>query len=98
MPAYLIADITRIHNPEIYADYRSRVSDGIEAAGGRYLARGGSVDVFEGEWQPGRIVIVRFESSAAARAWWASPGYHDIKRLRQAATDTNMIVVDGLGE
>lgn len=96
MPAYVVADITRVHNPHTYADYRARVSAGIEAAGGRYLSRGGSVDVFEGQWQPGRLVIVRFETPAAARQWWTPPGYQGLKSLCQAATGTNMIVVDGL--
>lgn len=98
MPAYVVADIIRIHDPQTYADYRARVSAGIEAAGGRYLARGGSVEVFEGQWRPGRLVIVRFDTPVAARRWWTSPGYQDLKLLRQAATDTNMIAVDGLDE
>ncbi len=94
--AYLIVDIAQIHNETDYARYRSMVSPGLEAAGGSYLARGGAVDVLEGAWRPGRIVLVRFPSLAAARAWWSSPGYEAPKRLRQSATTTNMIAVEGL--
>jgi len=98
MSAYLIVDVAAIHDEPAYAAYRSRVSTGIRAAGGCYLARGGTVDVLEGKWQPGRVVVVRFDSIGAARRWWASGEYHDLKRMRQASTSTNMIVVEGLPE
>jgi uncharacterized protein (DUF1330 family) len=96
MAAYLIVDITEIHDPQTYAQYRSQVTVGLEAAGGRYLVRGGAVDIVEGSWRPGRVVVVRFESAQAARRWWESSEYRELKRMRQAAASTNMIIVDGL--
>lgn len=98
MAAYLIVDIAQIHNEADYARYRSMVSPGLENAGGCYLARGGAVGVLEGAWRPGRIVLVRFPSLPAARAWWSSSDYEAAKRLRQSATTTNMIAVEGLPE
>jgi uncharacterized protein (DUF1330 family) len=98
MAAYLIADIAAVHDEEGYAAYRSRVSPGLLMAGGRYLARGGLVDVLEGDWRPGRVVLVRFDSREAARRWWASPEYAELRRMRLASTRTNMIVVEGLAE
>ncbi len=96
MSAYLIVDVTEIRDERTYAAYRSQVANGIEQAGGRYLARGGAIEVLEGDWQPRRIVVVRFDSPAAARAWWTSTEYADLKRMRMASTRTNMIVVDGV--
>ena len=96
MSAYLIVDIARITDEATYARYRGEVSAGLALAGGEYLARGGAVEVLEGDWRPHRIVLVRFESAAAARAWWASPAYAHLRDLRQSSTSTNMIVVDGM--
>jgi uncharacterized protein (DUF1330 family) len=96
MAAYLVVDLTAIHDEQTYARYRSQVSPGLEAAGGRYLVRGGEVDVIEGDWRPGRLVIVRFESKEAARQWWASREYAPLKQLRQASASTNMVLVQGL--
>lgn len=96
MAAYLIADITNIKDEETYAAYRSRVSPGLKAAGGRYLVRGGPVEVLEGDWSPGRIVVVRFDSAEEARRWWDSPEYAELKRMRQSSTATNMILVPGV--
>jgi len=98
MAAYLIVDVTEIRDERAYADYRSQVASGIQQADGRYLARGGAIEVLEGDWRPQRIVVVRFESPAAARAWWTSGEYADLKRMRMASTRTNMIVVDGVPE
>lgn len=96
MSAYLIVDITRIRDEETYSRYRSAVSPGLEAAGGRYLARGGVVRVLEGQWQPGRLVLVRFDTPAAATKWWESDAYAPLREIRRRSTDTNMVVVEGL--
>jgi len=98
MAAYLIADVTRIDDEPAYAAYRSGVPASLEQAGGRYLARGGSIEVLEGAWQPSRIVIVHFESMQAAQRWWRSREYAKLKRLRQNSTRTNMVVVNGLAQ
>ena len=98
MAAYLIVDIAGIRDEQTYARYRQQVSPGLSAAGGRYLARGGAIEVLEGDWRPNRIVIVRFDSAAAARDWWASKDYAALKHMRQASTTTNMIVVEGAAE
>jgi uncharacterized protein (DUF1330 family) len=98
MSAYLVVDITSIHDPETYAEYRATVSGDLSAAGGTYLVRGGAVEVLEGGWHPGRLVIVKFDSREAANRWWASPGYARLKGMRQASTRTNMILVDGIAD
>jgi uncharacterized protein (DUF1330 family) len=98
MSAYLIVDVTRIRDEEIYGRYKKQVSPGMVAAGGRYLARGGAIDVLEGDWRPNRLILVRFESAAAARTWWASKEYAALKSARQASTDCNMVIVDGVAE
>jgi uncharacterized protein (DUF1330 family) len=96
MSAYLVVDITSIHDPGTYAEYRALVSQDLHAAGGIYLVRGGPIEVLEGGWRPGRLVIVKFDSREDANRWWASPGYARLKQMRQASTQTNMILVDGI--
>lgn len=95
MPAYLIVEIASVRDDAAYAAYRERVSPGLEAAGGRYLVRGGRPTALHGSWVPPRMVIVRFASMSEARNWWISPDYADLKALRAAATETRMLLVDG---
>lgn len=96
MAAYLIADIASVLDENAYGRYKNQVSPGLLSAGGRYLARGGAIDVLEGDWRPNRLILVRFDSVAAARRWWSSKEYAALKELRQAATQTRMVLVDGL--
>ena len=50
----------------------------------------------EGDWQPQRLVVVEFPSVEQARRWWNSSEYAEAKALRQAATNTRMVVVEGV--
>jgi uncharacterized protein (DUF1330 family) len=95
MSGYLIADVTAIDDPGLYERYQPLVPLSLRAFNGTYLARGGDVTVLEGGWHPRRLVIVRFESAARAAAWWDSDQYRHARSMRQAATRTNMIVVEG---
>ena len=98
MAAYLIVDVAQIRDESMYLRYRQQVSSGLCAAGGQYLARGGAIEVLEGDWQPTRVVLVRFNSTAAARSWWLSNDYASLKHMRQASTTTKMITVEGVAE
>jgi uncharacterized protein (DUF1330 family) len=40
----------------------------------------------EGDWNPGRMVILEFPTKEDARAWYDSPEYSEVKKLRHAAT------------
>jgi uncharacterized protein (DUF1330 family) len=95
MSGYLIADVSAVTDPGLYERYQPLVPPSLRAFNGTYLARGGDVTVLEGSWRPPRLVIVRFESAAQAAAWWDSDQYRDARGMRQAATRTNMIVVEG---
>jgi uncharacterized protein (DUF1330 family) len=94
--AYLIVDVTRIDDEERYARYRQAVPASIAAAGGRYLARGGAVEVLDGTWRPSRIVVVEYPDVASVVAWWRSPGYAALRELRGNAITASFIVVDGV--
>lgn len=95
MPAYVIADVD-VEDPVRYEDYKRLVPLSISKYGGRFLARGGEVQTLEGEWAPGRFVIVEFPSLAQARQWWDSPEYAPAKALRQATSTGSLILVEGL--
>ena len=41
-----------------YQEFMAGVKPALEAAGAKYLARGGAHKVLEGDWQPRRIVLL----------------------------------------
>jgi len=65
------------------------------SAGGNVLVVDGAPQVVEGEWPGNRTVVLEFESVEAARSWYDSPGYQECIPLRQAAADTNVVIVSG---
>jgi uncharacterized protein (DUF1330 family) len=95
MPAYVIADI-EVLDPTLYEEYRQQVPATISAHQGRYLARGGAIEVLEGAWSPRRCVILEFPDMEHFRAWWSSPEYARLREMRQRATRSSLVVTQGL--
>jgi uncharacterized protein (DUF1330 family) len=94
MAAYIIADV-RVTDPAVYEEYRRQVKATLDQYGGRFLVRGGAANQLEGGWEPQRIVVLEFESPERARAWYDSPEYQPLRRLRQSASEGRFILVEG---
>jgi uncharacterized protein (DUF1330 family) len=95
MSAYLIADV-EVLDAAGYEAYRQQVPATIAAFGGRYLVRGGSLTVLEGDGSPARCVILEFPSMAQLQAWYTSPEYAPLIAIRQRTTKSKLLMVDGL--
>ena len=55
--------------------------------------------VLEGEWHGNQTVVLEFDTvEAAPWAWYDSEGYGKAKPLRQAAAETNAVIVAGFDE
>lgn len=97
MPAYIVVDVA-IHDAATYEAYKKLTPASLVPYEGKFIVRGGQTEILEGEWQPGRFVILEFPSIDKAKAWWASPEYAPAKAIRQQTASTQMIVVEGFGE
>jgi len=94
MKAYVIVDVT-ITDPTRYEDYKKLTPGSLAPFDGKFIVRGGSAETLEGQWVTGRVVVVEFPSMEKAKAWWSSAGYAPAKAIRQSASQTKMIVVEG---
>lgn len=94
MKAYIIADV-KITDPVQYEEYKKLTPGSLKPFDGKFIVRGGATTTLEGDWQPGRIVMLEFPSLEKAKAWWSSETYAPAKAIRQAASETRMIVVEG---
>ncbi len=54
-------------------EYIEKVGATFQPFGGQLVCAGTNIDVIEGDWNPNRIVIVRFPSMDAAKSWYNSP-------------------------
>lgn len=95
MKAYIIVDVV-INDPVRYEDYKKLTPGSLVPYEGKFIVRGGATETLEGDWKPGRIVILEFPSRQQAKAWWSSDGYAPAKALRQATSITRMIMVEGI--
>ena len=95
MAVYAVVNV-RVTDPTRYEEYRGEAPATIAHYGGRYLARGGAVEVLEGGWHPERLVVLEFESMERFWEWYDSPEYAPLKRLRGESAATDFVIVEGL--
>jgi uncharacterized protein (DUF1330 family) len=91
--AYVVVEVD-VQNPEGYADYAPLATESVTKHGGRFLARGGKTEQWEGEWS-NRIVVLEFETLEAAHAWYYSDDYQAAAAIRQQHSRSRMIAVEG---
>ena len=84
MPGYIITN-AEIFDNEAYGEYGKLAPDVIKKFGGEFLARGGAAEILEGNWEPHRIVVVKFDSVKQARDMYNSPEYQAAKKKRLGA-------------
>ena len=95
MPAFVIFDVD-IRDPARYQEFMSGVKPALEAAGARYLARGGAHKVYEGDWTPRRIVILEFPSVSAWEEFYNGSVYQGLKSVRDACSSARLVSVEGM--
>jgi uncharacterized protein (DUF1330 family) len=96
MTAYVIFDV-EINDPKRYQEFMSGVKPALEQAGARYLVRGGAHKVYEGDWEPRRIVLLELPSVAAWESFYNGPTYQGLKSIRDACSSARLVGVEGLG-
>lgn len=72
MSAFVVAERLEVRDPARFQEYLDAVSPTIEAHGGRYHVVSSEIEVLEGDWRPGSLVVFEFPTVEAARAWWES--------------------------
>lgn len=92
--AYIIGQID-VSNPQQYGEYAKSSPDIIAKYGGRFVARAGRTVTLEGPAARSRVVIIEYPSFERAQAWFNSPEYQKIKKLREGAASAQFIVVEG---
>ncbi len=94
MSAYIIANV-KVTDAAQYEIYKKLSSHAMAVHGAEVCVRGGAAEVLEGDWQPDRLVILKFADLAGAHAFNDSPEYAEARRSRQGAATMRMIVVQG---
>jgi uncharacterized protein (DUF1330 family) len=95
MAAYIVADI-EITDPAAYEEYKPKAGAALQKYGAKILARGGAVEPKEGGWAPKRLVVIEFPDMAALRRFYESPEYTAARQIRERASRSKLIFVEGV--
>ena len=63
----------------------------VESHGGKFVARGGAIEVVLGEWAPKRIAILESDSLDRVHAWLSSPEYTALDDMRSRSSNINLL-------
>jgi uncharacterized protein (DUF1330 family) len=92
---YAIA-LNQLTDAEGYAkDYQPKGRAAIVDHGGVYVAAGKGT-LITGEAPHDRVVVLRFDSLDAVKAWFNSPEYQQANKIGQKYAHYNIIAVDGV--
>jgi uncharacterized protein (DUF1330 family) len=94
MPKGYVIFKETIHDPEAMKAYSETAAKAI-GGGPKVLAVDGEPQVLEGEWPATQTVVLEFESVEAAKDWYESDAYQAAVPLRQAAADTDVVIING---
>jgi uncharacterized protein (DUF1330 family) len=93
MAGYFVANYT-ITNQADYKDYLAAVGPILQAHGAESIVVDRGCELLEGS--AGQVtVVLRFATKAAALAWYQSPEYQAIKRLRTDNTEGIAVIAEG---
>ncbi|MFK7867955.1 MAG: DUF1330 domain-containing protein [Roseobacter sp.] len=90
---YIIAHVT-VTNPEAYQEYIERDTPILLGLGGKFIVRGGTSQVPEGETHE-RHVVIEFPSYDAAVNAYNDPEYQDVAGIRRKNAQSTIILVEG---
>ncbi len=93
--AYIIANVS-VTDPMQYEQYKRFSNEAMQAHGAQVCVRGGAAQVLEGDWQPERVVVLKFPSVEQARRFYDSPEYRRARAARVNASVMRMILVEGV--
>jgi uncharacterized protein (DUF1330 family) len=85
VPAYFIAQYL-VNDPKLYREYQMAAGPTIQAAGGEVVAFDVAAETVEGTPPGPHTVILKFESTEAAKAWYGSAAYRAAVGKRLAST------------
>jgi len=95
MPKGYVVAAIRVHDKDGYERFRVAAGEAIGAHSGRVLARDPRPERREGGLD-GTIVVIEFDTPEAARRFYGSPEYTAARKLREAAAETDLLLVEGV--
>jgi uncharacterized protein (DUF1330 family) len=93
MAAYVIA-LVSVKDSAKLQEYSASAGPTVVSAGGTVAIRGKVVETLVGTLKPQACLVLKFETAAAARAWYQSPEYQRLIPVRDEALTPEFVVIE----
>ncbi len=91
--AYVILDVSEIVDADMVKQIVAKAAPAVKAGGGQYLARTAKITALNGT-PPKRVVILAFDNTDQAKAWYSSPAQQEVNDMAEKALKQRWYIVD----
>ncbi len=94
MTAWMIVSAKIGDREKFITGYGAEAAKLVTRFGGRYIIRAAGAEMLEGEdWDGASVVVSEWPDKAAARAFWNSPDYAEVKKLREGLAECSIMLI-----
>jgi uncharacterized protein (DUF1330 family) len=95
MPAYMIVTAKIADRDAFIAGYGAAAAKLVTRFGGRYVLRAPGAELLEGDFGDGASMVISiWPDREAARAFWTSPEYAEVKKLRDGLAECQVLLIE----
>lgn len=95
MAAYMVVTAKIADRAAFISGYGAAAAKLVAQFGGRYVLRAPGAVALEGAFGDGAsMVISEWPDRAAAEAFWSSPEYAQVKKLREGIADCQVLLIE----
>jgi uncharacterized protein (DUF1330 family) len=95
MPAYLISLCRDVTDRKRLEDYWANVAPAFNGFEAKPLVAYTPFEILEGDGGVLGVVLFEFPSMEAARRWYSSSAYQEVKKRRAGAANFDLVLVEG---
>jgi uncharacterized protein (DUF1330 family) len=94
-PGYAIIEVNVTDENGFTKEFLPLVVKDIQAAGGKYVIRGGNPVALQGTPPATRVAVLQFDSVEKVQAWWNSPSHRAAESVAAKYATTRAFAVEG---
>ena len=95
-PGYAIVEVNITDKDGYTKEFLPAIAKEIQAAGGKYVVRGGNPVTLQGAAPASRAAVLQFDSVEKLRAWWSSPAHTTTQAIGDKYATTRAFAVEGV--
>ena len=95
MSGYVIVEF-KIYDKKELEKYKELAPATVKTFEGEFVVQEGKKIALEGDWNPERIVLVKFPTFERAKEWYDSEMYAKASVFRRKAAETRAVILEGL--